>query len=177
MQPTVTEVKQAYPLLNRLVEKFPKYFMPGNRRVSLDYKVAKKAIHFFIGVSSSFLALHALLTAPALFIPAYRIGLGLGATAYLVQKAIRRKFHYEDSWRELYIQGTALLKRKWRLLEACVLAGALSSFYLFTTYLGQRIPTWASRQSGLGAGVWAGYFASDLVCMALNRIFLKTTIP
>lgn len=158
---TVHQIKEAYPFLDRLTKRFPKLFMPDHAKVSVDYRVAKAAAHFLVGVASCFVAFQAVMHAPACFIPAFCLGVGCGIVAYVAQRIIRRKIQYEGSWSMLYLQGCSILKREWRWLEACSVGGVILLTYVLTSKLMRVAPAWACRQNAAGTGIWVGYLVCD----------------
>ncbi len=172
---TVHQVKEAYPLLNTIVKRYPTFFMPNRAPVSVDYRVAKTAAQIFLWIASGLFAVNAFLKFPAVFVSGIGIGVGCGVLIYLVQTIIRRKLQYEGSWSMLYIQGTAIMKTKWRWVEASTLCGAaLAALVISKRFMG-KFPSWPIRQSGIGMGFSLGYFGCDLSMTLFRRIFPKVS--
>jgi hypothetical protein len=168
---TVQQVKEADPLLNTIVKRFPGFFMPNGAQVSVEYRVAKVAAQYLLWVSSLFIALQATFVAPILFATAFSAGMGCGAILYIAQRILRNKLQYEGSWSLLYIQGTAILKKKWRWIEGGVLCGVALAALAFSSKLTQHFPSWPYRQTGLGSGISVGYFGADLLTQLFKRLF------
>lgn len=167
---TVRQVKDAYPLLNKVVNHCPDLFMGDNKSVNVHYRVFRVAMQALIGLGSAFVAAHAILQAPACFVPYFTIGVSASAVLYIAQAIIRRKVHFEGSWPMLYLQGCTLLKRKWRCLEAVGVGGGVLAVYAITAKLMRSAPSWACRQNSIGSGFWVGYLACDCTVWLVGKI-------
>lgn len=170
---TVRQVKDAYPFLNKVVSRFPGFFMRDNKAVSVHYRVFRTAMQVLIGLGSAFVAAQAIYRAPACFVPFFAIGVSASATLYIAQSIIRRKVHYEGSWPMLYLAGCSLLKKKWRCLEAVSVGGGVLGVYAITAKLMRSAPAWACRQNSIGSGFWVGYLACDCTVWLCSRLFHK----
>lgn len=174
LRQTVHQVKETYPILNKFVERFPSFFMKDNAEVSVHYRVAKAAAHLLVGIGSCVVAVQAVMIAPASFIPAFSVGMGCGAVAYVAQALFRRKINYDGSWSLLYLQGCTLLSKKWRWAEALTMGGAVLLTYQATAKLMQAAPAWACRQNAWGSGLWAGYLICDSTVWMYRRLKAAT---
>lgn len=172
---TVHQIKESYPLLHKVVSRFPSLFMRDHKTVSVDYRVFRTAMQILIGLGSGFVAAQAIYSAPACFVPFFSLGVSASAALYISQAIIRRKVHYQGSWPTLYLQGCSILKKKWRLLEAVSVGGGVISAYAVTAKLMRSAPSWACRQNSIGSGFWVGYLACDCTVWVCRRLFKAKT--